>query len=388
MSVSVIEKGTGCGGCSWGNAGLIVPGHSVPLATPGVASKIVKWIFDDLSPIRIRPSLDLDLISWIIKFYRASQVDRFHESVKHLSQLAIESCRLYASLDQDLGGLGFERRGRLAVHIDQATLGRARLEAQLLSDSGIRSQFLTAPEIHDLEPATASAICGGIYFPDDCHLIPSKLMETLKREATRMGAVSCVNTEVLGFEVDKAEVVSIRTNRGEFRPELVVLAAGSWTSMLARSLKISLPLQPAKGYSITTEALGVSPTIPTLLGDTKIAITPMRQELRISGTLELNGFNFSINQHRLGSLVTKVRDYIRLDIDIGAAKIWSGLRPCTPDGLPVIGWSGKYNNLLLATGHGTLGMTLAPVTGKLVAQLACAEAPAIDLQPFRNSRFD
>lgn len=388
MSVSIVEKNEGCSGCSCGNAGLIVPGHSIPLPTPGVVAAALKWMFDGQSPFYIKPRLDLELISWLCRFVLASRRSRLQSSVKVLSDLTLASIPLYEALAESSAiGFGYEQKGRLGLYLNRKGLEGGQWEARLLQQFGVKSDYLDAAGVHNLEPATLPTIWGGIHFPDDCHLTPEELVRSLEYEVARWGGATYSKTEVLGFGVEGKRISLVKTNRGEFTAKLIVLAAGSWSSELARWLQTSLPLQPARGYSVTAWKTGISPAIPLLLGDTKVAITPMGRKLRVAGTLELTGFDQSIDQGRVASMLNSVRHYIRTDVRFNAAETWSGLRPCTPDGLPVVGWSDKYNNLIIATGHATLGITLGPITGKLVSQIACSETPTVDLGPLRIGRF-
>ena len=181
--------------------------------------------------------------------------------------------------------------------------------------------------------------------------------------------------------------MAVRTTRGDFQPEQVVLAAGAWSRGIGQSLGIRLPLQPAKGYSITFKRPEACPGIPLYLSEAKVVVTPLEDDLRFAGTLELGGMDFRINNRRVNAIMGAAKDYLRQVETMETEEVRTGLRPCTPDGLPIIDRAPGYKNLIMATGHGMLGITLAPITGKLISQLACEQTPDIDLAPFQVTRF-
>jgi len=194
---------------------------------------------------------------------------------------------------------------------------------------------------------------------------------------------------VLGFETSNGRIASVKTTRGDFTAGQVVLAAGAWSPVLAKELQIKLPIQAAKGYSITYRRPAKCPAVPTVLGERKVAITPMGEFLRFGGTLELAGLNLSINRRRVGAILKAVPQYFT-ELDPGKLEmleIWRGPRPCTPDGLPFLGRSKTYGNLTVAAGHAMIGISLAPITGKLVAQIAANETPSIDISALSAERY-
>ena len=194
-------------------------------------------------------------------------------------------------------------------------------------------------------------------------------------------------TEVLGFETKNGSVAAIKTTRGEFHPQKVLLAAGSWSPEIARTLKLNIPIQAAKGYSLTYENLALSPKLPLLFGEAHTVVNPLGDALRVAGTLELAGMDFSINMRRVDAIRTAAEHYLP---GLGQARlieIWRGLRPCTPDGLPIISRSDSFSNLFIAAGHAMLGMSLGPITGKLVSHLMTDEETDFNFAPFSLNRF-
>jgi len=181
-------------------------------------------------------------------------------------------------------------------------------------------------------------------------------------------------------------VESVVTTKGKFKADTIVLAAGAWSPNLLRNLGIKIPIQPAKGYSITFYEPNFSPSIPLMLSEVRVAVTPLDGRLRLGGTLELAGLDLSINQRRVEAIRRGASQYLP-QIEAKREEVWRGLRPCTPDSLPIIGRSQKFDNLVIASGHGILGVSLGPITGKLVAQLVCGEPLDFDIKPLSPDRF-
>lgn len=388
--VGVLDKGEVCSGCSHGNAGLVVPSHSVPLAAPGVLAKGLKWMFNPESPFYIKPRLDLELCSWLWRFGRACTHQRMRRAVPLLRDLSLESARLFEELEA-LPGLdfGFEQRGLLTLYQSAKGLEEGRQQAGVLAEAGIEVRLLDPAQVQELEPRACGPLAGGIFYPQDAHLTPGRFVRELARHIQEKGVEIHPSTEVLGFELQGRRIARVRTTRGDFAVDQVVLASGSWSPALARLLDLRLPIQPAKGYSITVERPPQGPAIPLVLAEAKVGVTPMGQSLRFAGTLELAGFDFSIDQRRVGAIRRAVPQYLP-DLDpekLEVQEVWCGLRPCTPDGLPFLGRPRAWENLVVAAGHAMIGVSLAPVTGKLVAQLVDGERPHIDLEALRVERF-
>jgi D-amino-acid dehydrogenase len=387
--VTLLEKDGICAGCSYGNAGWIVPSHSIPLAAPGVWRKALRWMRDPTSPFYLKPRLDAALLGWLWRFRAACRESALRRGLAVLAELSAASMALYRELAATPGfDFSFETRGLLALYRDRATYEAGLAEARLLAEAGIASRSLDSAEACALEPAVRPGLAGAIHYPGDAHLIPFDFVHGLARRAEQRGASLHVGTEVLAFETHGQRITRVRTTRGDFEPEQVVLAAGSWSPRLAQDLRLSLPIQPAKGYSITFARPGRAPCIPLLFAEAKAAATPMGRTLRLAGTLELAGLDFSVNWRRVEAIRAAAGAYLADANNLDLLEIWRGLRPCTPDGLPVIGYSRRFNNLLLATGHGMLGISLGPVTGKLVAQLIAGQPPRVDVRDLSPDRFD
>ena len=388
LSVVLLEKGEVASGCSYGNGGLIVPSHAVPLASPGALGNGLRWMLDDESPFYIKPRLDMDLIRWLIRFARASRRDQMLSVLPLMRDLLMASRALYGELAQ-LAGLdfGFEGNGSLYAFVTTQGLKEGAEESHLLGRFDIPSQTMNATEVHQLEPALLSNVVGGVYYPRDGHIDPFRFVIGLAESAKQLGAEILTGAEVLAFETGNGRVQTIRTTRGDFQAEQVVLAAGSWSPALARTFKLDVPIQAAKGYSLTLEKPEVSPKVSLLFGEVPVVVNPLGDRLRLAGTLELAGMDLSINMRRVEAIRKAADRYLPGLAQAQLLEIWRGLRPCTPDGLPIISRSTSVSNLIVAAGHAMLGMSLGPITGKLVSQLVCDEKPAVDISPLRMDRF-
>ena len=387
-SVKLIEKQDICAGSSYGNAGLVSSTHAIPLAAPGVLSKGLRWMLNPDGPFFIKPRPDLELIRWLWRFRGACRREPMLRTIPVLLELWRTGGHLHGQLNRDNSiDVGYEHHGRLFLFRSRSEMEAEINDAKLLKEFGVKSRILNADEVREMEPHIQPDVVGGIFFESYAHLVPDRFVREMARLAEERGAVLQTETEVLGFETDGRRISTVITTRGDFSPDQIVLAAGSWAAPLARELGIRLPIQPAKGYSITVKKTPNMPTRALLLNEAKVAVTPMGDRLRFTSTLELAGLDFSINRRRVAATRRAVNDYLTGMEDVELIEIWRGLRPTTPDTLPLIGRSRKLENLIIATGHGMLGMAHGPVTGLLVSQIAAGAAPTLDPVPFRVERF-
>lgn len=386
--VTLLEANDICSGASYGNAGFILYSHIIPLAAPGMLGQGLRWLLDSKSPFYIKPRLSRELISWLWRFQSACRKDRMEKSMVLIRDLYMKSRDLYQDLAEvaDLD-FGYREKGHLSLYNTKKGYEEAGQEAALMKKFGIEARMLGPSEVRDIEPHIQPDVKGGLYFPGDAHIIPADLVIQMADLIKEYGVDVRTSTEVLGFETERSRITKVRTTRGDFNPADVVLAGGAWSPVLTRDLKISLPIQGAKGYSVTYRTTGNYPSIPLLLKEASVAVTPMGKMVRFAGTLELAGLDLSINQKRIDAFLHNVRGYLPGTENLELIEIWRGLRPCTPDGLPVIGRTRTCENLILATGHATIGMGLGPVTGKLVSQLVAHEVPEINIDPLSIERF-
>jgi D-amino-acid dehydrogenase len=388
IQVTLIEKGEIASGCSYGNGGLIVPSHSVPLASPGALGSGLRWLLDSASPFYIKPRFDMELFGWLIRFALASRHSQMLRSVPIMRDLLFASRALYEDLAETAGfDFGFAGKGSLLVFLSKEKLQHEMEEAHLLERFDIPLKVLDQAQVHDLEPALLPQVIGGIYYPRDGHINPHRFVTGLADKAHRLGAQICMKTEVTRFESSQGKITKIHTTRGDISPKQVILATGSWSPEVARSLKLRIPIQAGKGYSITLENSSVTPKIPISFGEARVVVNPLGDSLRLAGTLELAGMDFSINSRRVEAMRKASSGYLPGLDEAKLIEIWRGLRPCTPDGLPIISRSQDFKNLMVAAGHAMLGMSLGPITGRLVSQLVNGEKTEVDVSPFRMERF-
>lgn len=388
QEVTLVEKGELAAGCSYGNAGLVTPSHSIPLAAPGALRSGLKWLLDPESPFYVRPRPDPALVGWLARFIRASRQQPMLAGLAVLSRLSLASRALFDHLAAIEGlEFGFQGRGLLLVFHSRQGLEAGREEAHLLQGYGLASRVLDGDQVRAMEPSLRPDMVGGVYFADDAHLDPAAFVRGLGGWLAGRGIGIQTGVEVVGFETDGGRVRRVQTTHGDLEADQIILAAGSWSPGLARALRLRLPIQPAKGYTLTVRRPAISPAYPLILGEARMAVTPLGERLRFGGTLELAGFDESINRRRVAALERGLRRYLVGVEALELIELWRGLRPCTPDGLPILGRAPGLSNLIVAAGHAMLGMSLGPITGKLAAQLACGQTPDFDLSPLNPARF-
>jgi D-amino-acid dehydrogenase len=263
----------------------------------------------------------------------------------------------------------------------------ARQEMELVSRNGIPGQLMLEEEARAFEPALTKRIKGGVFFSQEAHAEPLQVTQTLAHEAQKLGAIILSKTEVIDFQLGPKGVAGARTTRGIFEADQFVLATGSWSSHIGQTLDLKIPVLGGKGYAIITDPLGPNPLRPMMLVEKKVAVTPRNGTLRLAGTLELVNQDETFTTRRVEAIVRGAREFMNVPESIRYHEIWRGLRPCTPDGVPVIGRTTRYPNLILATGHQMLGLQSATGTGKLVADLALGKTPDVDPKPYRADRF-
>ncbi len=389
--VTVIDQGDFAAGCSFGNAGMVVPSHFIPLASPGVIAKGLKWMFQSSSPFFIKPRLDLSLLQWLWQFYRACHPDRVQAAMPVIRDLNQDSKELYHELSKSLGlAFDFEAKGLIMLYRsakgEQEELDTAATANQI----GVEARALTPAEVQQLEPNTTVNSLGGVLYPGDAHMSPHQFMSALIHELRQKGVTFIPQTQVKAWQTNKGKITHLLSQDGKkVAVDQVVLAAGSWSEKLLRGLDIKMPIQDGKGYSITLSKPANRPTLPSILSEDKVAITPMGEDLRFGGTLELGGMKTSVNPKRVQGILSALPQYYP-DVTIPKQDnldIWVGFRPCSPDGLPYIGRSRKISNLVIAGGHAMMGLSLGPITGKLVAEIIDEKKSSINLSLLHPERF-
>lgn len=387
--VTVLDKGDINDNCSFGNAGMIVPSHFIPLASPGMIQQGIRWMFNSKSPFYVRPSVNRDLISWGIKFLKHANAKHVSSSAVPLRDLSLLSKQLFLDLAKE-PGFEFElkSRGILAFYKTEKAAEEEAHLAKSAGELGLDMAVLSAAECLFLQPQLKLDVLGAVHYRDDGHVSPPKLMNALLTYLEHAGVAIIRNHEVTKIETSGKKIIRVFTGEKEWKAEQYVLASGSWSPAIARMMNLKVSLMPGKGYSFMEDEPAGRMTIPALLCEARVAITPMNGSIRYSGTMELDKINNKINMQRVRGIVESVPNYFKdLKPQLPAAEaIWFGFRPSSPDGLPYIGRSTEKENLIIATGHGMMGLSLGPATGLLVSQIASHQKKAIDLKPFLPSR--
>jgi D-amino-acid dehydrogenase len=379
-----IGKGSGSG-----NAGHIVPSHIIPLAAPGVVTSALKWMLDPAhSPFGMKVSLDPKYISWLLQFVMACNEANVQRAISPLNSLGQLSAKNFAQLiTEEKFDCSYQEKGFLNLYKNEEGFHAGKHEAEFMQKHGIPINVYDKSKVHEVEPAALSDVIGGIHFTGDAHLNPAVFLKLLSERVRAMGAEMFENTSVTGFESMNGNITKVKTNAGDFESEQVILAAGAFTPLVARDLRLNIPIQPARGYSLTMTANKQMPRQALILGERKIAVSPLGNLLRFTGRLEVGNYSLTPNPVWIQRIENSVREYIVLDEKLDIKETWAGLRPVTPDGMPIIGRSSRCKNLIVATGHAMLGLSLGPGTGQVVAELVNGQTPSFSLIPMRLDRF-
>ena len=388
--VTVLDKGEVTDSCSFGNAGMIVPSHFVPLASPGMVQQGIRWMFNSKSPFYVRPSADLSLISWGLKFLKSANSGHVSRSAVPLRDLSLLSKQLFETLAKE-PGFDFElkNKGILAFYKTEKVAEEEVHLAGKAKELGLDMGVLNAAECQLLQPELQLDVLGAVHYRCDGHLYPPKLMEALVHYLEHNGVNIVRRSEVSRIEQNGTKITKVFTGEKAWEADHYVLASGSWSPAIAKMMDIRVPLMPGKGYSFMEKEPEQRMTIPALLCEARVAITPMNGSIRYSGTMELDKINDRVNMQRVKGIVEAVPKYFtNLHPQLPAAEqVWFGFRPSSPDGLPYIGHSAKLKNLVIATGHGMMGLSLGPATGALVSQLISGQETDIEIKAFSPSRF-
>jgi D-amino-acid dehydrogenase len=387
--VVVIDQGDLKHGTSFGNAGYISPSHFIPLASPGIIAQGLQWMMSSSSPFYIKPRLDMDLIKWGLTFWKRSGKSTMERNVPHLNNMLQLSRRLTSEIRDDLGNhFHMKEMGCLMLYKSASTEKHEIEMAQEAAAFNIETRVLSAREVQEMEPEVQVDVKGGVLYPIDAHLHPGDLMKTIYEYLLANGVEFYLNTSITGFEKEGRKVTKVLTDKGAFEGDEIVVATGSWISSHLKHLGIHLLLQAGKGYSMTFENISKNLHYPSILVDDRVAMTPMGGDLRMGGTMEISGIGSKMLIKRVVSIYKAAKSYFPdLPVEFPAEdKIWYGLRPLSPDGLPYLGRHSKYDNLVIAGGHAMLGISLAAGSGKLVEEIIRGEKLSMDISAFDVER--
>ena len=375
---------------SFGNAGMIVPSHFIPLAAPGMIEMGLRWMWNPESPFYLRPSLNPALLRWAYLFWRASSPSRASAASPLLLELSLASRQLYQQLSADLDqSFGLTAGGLLMLCKTSQGLHEETQVARAAHALGIDAQVLGAAETSQLEPQIQMEVAGSVYFPTDQYLDPGRLMQALQARLASLGVSFLWHSPVVGWRSRNQHLEALQLANQEIAADEFVICGGAWSPALVRPLGLQLPMQAGKGYSLTLSQPRQKPQLAAILTEARVAVTPMGSALRFGGTMEIGGVRPGISPSRIRGIVKAIPRYYPAfqPGDFVSVPAWSGLRPVSPDGLPYLGRTRRFDNLILATGHAMLGISLAPITGQLVAQLLAGQVLPASLQPLHPDRY-
>lgn len=407
-AVTVLERHNLTDNCSFGNMGYLSPSHFAPLAQPGIVSQGILWMFDQKSPFYVRPELSWRLFNWGQKFIRSCTASHVQHSARPMADLLLFSRNLTEQW-QKSGLMQFQFESKGCINYFQTEkYEKGELEnVRMGRDLGLEIQILSREEIQALEPELKPAVRGGAWYKDDAHLHPNVLMQQLVSLLESRGVEIVRNAEVVGFQKDKQNISRVEY-RKDNQPavvsadaDMVVLAAGSWSGEVAKMAGESLALMPGKGYSMTVDTPDQKLKHPCILLEAKVAITPWQRSLRIGSTMEIGAVNDRILFPRVQGILEAVPRFLPGYANDAAfleladleklkstlrKKVWYGFRPLSADGLPYIGFAKRTPNLMIASGHAMLGLSMAAATGKLVSEMANGQPTSINVAAFNPGR--
>ncbi len=386
--VTVVDQSNMDAGASYVNAGYLSPSHIIPLSAPGVMKKGIKWMFDKTSPLYIKPRLDLDFLKWTWAFNKSCNQDHVDKTAPIIRDISVMSQELLKEIKSSENfNFQYVKKGLFMLCQTEKMLEEEVHTAELAKSLGLAAREINKEEIKTLEPNVEIDAIGAAYFECDHHTTPHEFMEELKTHLKNVGVQFFINEKVEDVVVSNGIISEIKTDKQSIKADEFVLSAGSWSDFLSKKLGLKLLLQAGKGYRVNTEKpTGI--TIPAILAEAKVAVTPMHGFTRFAGTMEIAGVNHDINKIRVEAIANAASKYypdVKLTTEEkdGAA---AGLRPVSPDGLPYIGKSCKCKNLTIATGHAMMGWSMGTATGKLVSEIISEQKPSLELNPYNPDR--
>ncbi|MBX3113216.1 MAG: FAD-binding oxidoreductase [Fimbriimonadaceae bacterium] len=386
--VTVLERSKeNFAGTSYGNAGLIVPSHFVPIASRGMMTAGLKMALNPTAAFGARP-MTPGFRNWAMRSSRFALSDHASRVAPYIRDLNLLSQGEY---DEMLPAIGMpdhpKKRGLYMVAESQNCMDELAHFQVAAMDLGLESHLLNREEVSDQLSIEINSF-GGVHFLCDSDLPPHQVMEKLKTYLSSAGVDLHYECEVQDFKATNGKIRAVRTNKGDFSADEFVLAAGSWTGKLASLLHLNLPMLPGKGHSMTVTGLSQVPSAPILLEEGKIAINPMVDGVRISGNFVLGDWGSKPIRQRITAVQRRLQKVIPAwqSHDFGKENIWVGFRPCTPDGLPYLGRAKVWENLTLAAGHAMMGMSLGPATGRLVSQILTGEKTSLPISALSPER--
>lgn len=372
-------------GCSHANCGYISPSHVFPLCTPDALRQGMQAILKTNGPLTIKPGLNLSLWKWLLKFASHCNEKEMLQTGHALHSILQSSRQLYEGLvSKYQWDCEWQPKGCLFAFADEKKfLHQGHAVDKMEREYGVKFQPLVGQELEKFEPALIPGqTYGAWYFADDAHVRPDKLVKAWGNQLRLMGVEILENCRFERFLKEGNRARGVQTSQGAIEADHVVVAMGALTPFLNRELGYQIPIQPGKGYSITMNRPSVCPERPIIFEQEKVAITPMDSAYRVGSTMELSGYNDKLNPSRLRLLREGAKRYLKEPLGSIVEEEWFGWRPMTPDSKAIMDFTPKFKNVFVAAGHNMLGLSMAPATGKLVAEILGNTTPHINHKPF------
>ncbi len=386
--VSIIDQSNMDAGASYVNAGYLSPSHIVPLSAPGVMKKGLKWMFNPSSPFYMKPRLEPDFLKWAIAFNNSCNASHVKKSIPIIKHITLMSQELYEDIKKaENFKFHYEKKGLLMLCQTERMLKEEIEAARIAKEEGLDAKEMSVADLKLLEPHVQHDVMGATYYLCDSHSTPNEFMAEMKSYLKQVGVQFFSNETVVDVEVSYQVIKSVMTTNEVHSADEFILSAGSWSNLLSKRLGINLLLEAGKGYRVNSlTPTGI--TVPSILAERKVAVTPMNGFTRFAGTMEIAGINHNINKVRVDAIANAVKQYYP-QIELTEAEkntAACGLRPVSPDGMPYIGKSKNCKNLTIATGHAMMGWSMGTGTGRLVSEIVSEKQPSMDLKMFNPDR--
>lgn len=383
--VTVLERDEAVGyGCSLGNAGLLRIDHMHPLANAAAVRQGLRYMFDPAGSFAFRPRPGL--APWMARFMLAARPARVQESERLLRSMARLSLSVHEEYVREGMDTGLRRDGVMDLFLSERGFESGLRQAEKAASEQIPVTVLSADDLKEVIPGLRSWLPGGIIYSRECHCDPLQFTTAVGASAANGGAVIRTGIDAQRLEVSGRRINAVRTSDGLVYGDQFVISAGVWSHGLAKPLGLRLPVESGKGYHIEYARQPNDPIVPFIMNEKHVAVTPLPGALRLGGTLELSGLDPTVNDRRVDA-IRRAGDQV-LDLSRArVSRIWSGLRPCSPDGLPMLGRTARAENLFIATGHGMQGIVLAAATGRLTAQAITGQPSSLEIRSMTPDRF-
>lgn len=388
VDVTVLDREDPRAGASAGNAGLLSIGHH-PINRPGASWKGLRWMASRKSPLYIRPTLDPRVLSWLWSFHRHCNAAWCDSCLASLCALGFPALEAFEQvMTEESIECEYAREGWLDVTLSESALRRAEADAADIARFGYQVRTLSGPEVRAAHPAFRDEVAGAVHYLDSARVHSGRFVSSFLDAVARRGARIRTNAPVYSIDPLPAGGARVMLAGGEsLEADALVIAAGAWSRELVELLGVRLPLMAARGYHLHFPSVPAAPGTGCVLNETKVAVTPMGASLRLAGTLEIGPTGRPWMRERLAAIRDGAARYLH---GVGAwsgATEWAGYRPCTPDGMPVVGTVPWLKGIAIATGHAMMGMTLGPLSGRIICDRLMGRAPAVDDRMLDAARF-